>query len=301
VEVGERVLRSVVRSAYDVISVLEADGTVRYINPAVERVLGYRPEELVGISVVDLIHPDDLEQAQQNLAENLANPGLRPPHEFRMAHKDGSWRCLEHSVNNLLEDPDVGGLMVISRDVTERKETEKALEESEELFRGSFDDASIGMALVGIDGRWLRVNWALCEIVGYSEEELLEKTFQEITHPDDLEADLDYVRRLMAGEIRTYQMEKRYLHKEGHEVWVLLNGLAGARRGGRATLLHRPDPGHHRAQTGRGGPQGERGEVPHHLRRRPRRRGPRRPRRTTLQGKPCAVRDARLLGGGSAG
>ena len=96
--------------------------------------------------------------------------------------------------------------------------------QSEELFRGSFDDAAIGMALVGIDGRLLRVNRALCEIVGYSEEDLLEKTFQEITHPDDLEADLDYVRRLVAGEIRTYQIEKRYLHAEGHEVWGLLNG-----------------------------------------------------------------------------
>jgi diguanylate cyclase (GGDEF)-like protein/PAS domain S-box-containing protein len=80
------------------------------------------------------------------------------------------------------------------------------------------------MALVGIDGRLLRVNRALCEIVGYSEEDLLEKTFQDITHPDDLEADLEYFRRMLAGEIRTYQMEKRYLHAEGHEVWGLLNG-----------------------------------------------------------------------------
>ena len=96
--------------------------------------------------------------------------------------------------------------------------------QSEELFRGSFDDAAIGMALVGIDGRLLRVNRALCEIVGYSEEDLLEKTFQDITHPDDLEADLEYFRRMLAGEIRTYQMEKRYLHAEGHEVWGLLNG-----------------------------------------------------------------------------
>jgi diguanylate cyclase (GGDEF)-like protein/PAS domain S-box-containing protein len=79
------------------------------------------------------------------------------------------------------------------------------------------------MALVGTDGRWLRVNRSLCEILGYPEGELVGKTFQCITYPADLEKDLDYVRRLLAGEIRTYQMEKRYLHKKGHVVWVLIS------------------------------------------------------------------------------
>ncbi|MBV6626332.1 MAG: PAS domain S-box protein [Rivularia sp. (in: Bacteria)] len=94
---------------------------------------------------------------------------------------------------------------------------------SEELFRLAFNDAAIGMALVAPDGRWLKVNRALCEIVGYSETDLLKKTFQEITHPEDLEADLNYVRRVLAGEIRTYQMEKRYFHSSGRIVWILLS------------------------------------------------------------------------------
>ncbi|MGB3651238.1 MAG: PAS domain S-box protein [Rivularia sp. (in: cyanobacteria)] len=92
-----------------------------------------------------------------------------------------------------------------------------------ELFRLAFNDAPIGMAVVALDGRWLKVNHALCEIVGYRETELLDKTFQEITHPDDLEKDLDCVRRMLAGEIRTYQMEKRYLHSSGYIVWILLS------------------------------------------------------------------------------
>lgn len=79
------------------------------------------------------------------------------------------------------------------------------------------------MALVGTDGHFLQVNRSLCEIVGYLERELLDKTFQDITHPDDLEADLECVRQLLSGEIRTYQMEKRYSHKKGHVVWILLN------------------------------------------------------------------------------
>ena len=110
-----------------------------------------------------------------------------------------------------------------SNDIAQLKQIEKPLLDSQELFRLAFNDAAIGMALVATNGQWLKVNRALCEIVGYSETDLLETTFQEITHPDDLEADLGYVRQMLAGEIRTYQMEKRYFHSRGHIVWILLN------------------------------------------------------------------------------
>ena len=90
-------------------------------------------------------------------------------------------------------------------------------------FQGAFDQAAIGMALVGLDGAWLCVNSALCEIVGYSEQELLETNFQQITHPGDLSADLNYVAQMVRGEIRSYQMEKRYLAKDGHTVFLLLS------------------------------------------------------------------------------
>jgi PAS domain S-box-containing protein/putative nucleotidyltransferase with HDIG domain len=97
------------------------------------------------------------------------------------------------------------------------------LRESEERFQSAFEYAAIGMGLVAPDGKWLKVNRSLCGIVGYEEHELLCRTFQDITHPDDLEADLDYVRRMLAGEISTYQMEKRYFHKQGRVIWVLLS------------------------------------------------------------------------------
>ena len=109
------------------------------------------------------------------------------------------------------------------RTYLEHKGAEVRLKESEERFRSAFDNAPIGMALVTPDGRWMRVNRSLCQIVGYSEQELLQTTFQAITHPKDLEADLSFVRRILAGEIPTYQMEKRYLHKHGHAIWILLS------------------------------------------------------------------------------
>jgi PAS domain S-box-containing protein len=97
------------------------------------------------------------------------------------------------------------------------------LVESEARFRGAFDFAAIGMALVAPDGRWLRVNPSLCRIVGYTPEELLATTFQAITHPEDLDTDVEFVQQMLEGSIPHYQMEKRYFHKDGHLVWILLS------------------------------------------------------------------------------
>jgi PAS domain S-box-containing protein len=105
----------------------------------------------------------------------------------------------------------------------ELERRKEALRESNERFQNAFEDASIGMALVAIDGQWLRVNRALCDLLGSSEKELLTKTIQDIAYPDDREADLAYVQQMLAGEIQTYRMEKRYIHKAGHVVWVLLS------------------------------------------------------------------------------
>jgi PAS domain S-box-containing protein len=97
-----------------------------------------------------------------------------------------------------------------------------ALRDSEARFRSIFENAAVGIARVGPDGRWLEVNQRLCDIVGYSREELMTKTFADITHPDDLDEDVEGMRRMLAGEIDTYSMEKRYFRKNGSVVWVEL-------------------------------------------------------------------------------
>jgi diguanylate cyclase (GGDEF)-like protein/PAS domain S-box-containing protein len=124
---SEERFRSLVQYASDIITILEADGTVRYISPAVERVMGYKPEEQKGTTAFDSVHPDDRERALATFAEALKRAGLHPPLEFRVPHKDGSWRYLEHVVNNLLDEPAVRGVVVNSRDVTERKALEEQL------------------------------------------------------------------------------------------------------------------------------------------------------------------------------
>jgi diguanylate cyclase (GGDEF)-like protein/PAS domain S-box-containing protein len=107
--------------------------------------------------------------------------------------------------------------------LAERTSALAAQRDSEERFRSAFDHAAIGMAIVGLDGRWLQVNRSLCQIVGYTEHELLVRDFQSITHRDDLDADLAQVRKLIAGEVKNYNMVKRYFHRQGHLVWVQLS------------------------------------------------------------------------------
>ncbi len=103
---------------------------------------------------------------------------------------------------------------------------EQALRESEQLYRSTFEVAGVGVSHVAPDGRWLRVNRKLCEIVGYSEEELLKLTFQQMTHPDDLSADLALTQKILNGESDTFSMEKRYIRKDGSPVWINLTVTA---------------------------------------------------------------------------
>ena len=106
-----------------------------------------------------------------------------------------------------------------ARDITERKQAEEALRESEERFRGTFENAAVGIAHVDAEGRFLRVNEKLCDIVGYTREELLVRTFRDVTHPEDLAVSLEQFHALMRGELPSFSLEKRYLRKDGSVVW----------------------------------------------------------------------------------
>ena len=108
----------------------------------------------------------------------------------------------------------------------------RAQARGETRFEATFEQAAVGIALVALDGKWLRVNGKLCEILGYDHDELLARTFQDITYPDDLQRDLDHMRRLLAGDIATYVIEKRYLRKGGSIIWVKLTVALVRKRNG---------------------------------------------------------------------
>jgi PAS domain S-box-containing protein len=109
------------------------------------------------------------------------------------------------------------------RDITERKEVEKNLIESEARFRGAFENAAVGASMVDLKGQFIKVNRALCKMLGYSEEELLSKTFSEITHPDDVQTGLDATKRLVSGEETYTVIEKRYVRKDGQLINVIIS------------------------------------------------------------------------------
>jgi PAS domain S-box-containing protein len=143
--------------------------------------------------------------------------------EYRIRRPDGTIRHIQMAAAPLLDDNgDVVRIIGVNLDVTERKEREEALRLSEQRFASAFEHATTGMALVAPDGRWLKVNDAVCSLLGYSAEELADRTFQDLTHPDDLKNDLENVARLLSGETEFYKIEKRYIHKMGHIVWAQL-------------------------------------------------------------------------------
>ncbi|MEH2376547.1 PAS domain S-box protein [Nostoc sp.] len=130
------------------------------------------------------------------------------------------WLGNYYPVNNAMSE--TIGIGIILADVTAAKQTSLALQESEERFRAMFNQAAVGISLVALDGQFLQINPALCEITGYSYEELIQMNFQEITHPDDLELDWENAGRVFAKEISGYSLEKRYIRKDGSIVWVNL-------------------------------------------------------------------------------
>lgn len=129
----------------------------------------------------------------------------------------------ELSFNPIEIDQKIVGVSVYQRNITEKKEIELKLQESEEKFRNAFEYAPIGMALLSLNGNWIRVNKAMCEMIGFSEDELLKGNFQEITHPEDLETCLTEVYKLVSGNISHFSIEKRYIHKKGNIVLTLVN------------------------------------------------------------------------------
>ena len=201
---------------------VDLQGRFTSINPAGEAISGYPAEELIGRYASELIPPEQREIAAQRFADRLAG-NASDVTEYELVRRDGTRIPVSISSTVIEEHGKVIGALGIVSDMSEQNRTNDALLESERRFRGSFESASIGMALVALDGRFLEINRAFCELVGYSADEMTSLGFQQITHPDDLARDLENVERTLAGDFDSYQMEKRYIRSDGSEVWVMLS------------------------------------------------------------------------------
>jgi len=217
--------RTVMDAAFDAIVTITSEGIVRWFNRGAERIFGYRAEEVIGQPVTLLMPERYRERCLGGLQRYLRTGDARAvgsTTELIGLHKDGSEFAIEMSLG---ETHGYGEWLFTGmiRDMTERKRTEDALREARDRFRSIFDHAPIGVAVVSLEGRYLQVNRSLCEILGYTEEELQALTWQEITHPDDLAVSSAFVRRILEGEFPRYHLEKRFLHSDGHIVWASLS------------------------------------------------------------------------------
>ena len=224
-EASEERYRALVDTAGDAIVSADADGRIISFNRAAEYMFGWRAADALGqpltILMPERFH-DDHEAGLRRYVETTEGKLVGSTIELAGSRREGGEFPLEISLAAWRSSGKQFFTGVL-RDITERKRVEAELREATERFTGAFTNAAIGIALVSPDGRFLSVNDSLCSIVGYDRDDLIAKTFQDITHPEDLEADLELVGQVLAGEIETYDMEKRYFHADGHVVWILLS------------------------------------------------------------------------------
>ena len=231
----------ILRHVHDAVFATDLDNRVTFWGHSAERLFGYSQEQAIGRAFGELLPFRIAGSAgQADLLETIRSERTWRG-EGAVLLPTGAELWIESTVNPIVIDGQVVGSVSVSRDMTlQRREAEglaaaeRARRESEEQFREAFEFASIGMALVGLDGRWLKVNPALIAMLGYSEDELLARSFQDITHPDDLADDLALVEAVLAGTIPGYRMDKRYIHRDGHAVHATLSVSQARDADGRA-------------------------------------------------------------------
>jgi diguanylate cyclase (GGDEF)-like protein/PAS domain S-box-containing protein len=182
---GERWFSALVANSSDIITVLDAEGRVKYSSPAAMHVFGYPAGFMMGRSAFELLHPDDIERVQSQFLSELATPGPGRPIEFRMRAADDSWRYVEAIGSNLLDDPDVEGIVINTRDVTDRKAAEAALQESEERYRLLVEHTPDAIA-VHCDARIVYINPAGCSLLGATDAtQIVGSELLQFMHPED--------------------------------------------------------------------------------------------------------------------
>lgn len=242
--VTERRFGALLEAAPDATIIMRSDGTIDLVNAHAERMFGYARHSMLGLPVERLIPARFRERHIAQRHQFALHPASRPMGSGRTdllgVRADGLEFPVEISLNPL----DVGGeTMVVAaiRDMTVRQRAEDQLralsaelerrvaertaelEHVHKIFKTTFEQASVGIAHVALDGRWIQVNQKLCDIVGYSIDEMALLTFQDITYPADLDADLKLMSQLLGGEIPTYAMDKRYVHKNSQIIWINLS------------------------------------------------------------------------------
>jgi diguanylate cyclase (GGDEF)-like protein/PAS domain S-box-containing protein len=204
-----------VEATADAVAVLDADGVLRYANPAAERLFGHTLAERQGRDIFDLVHPDDLALAGAALAELAEVEEAGEPLEIRVGAADGRWLHTEVVATNRLGDEQFGGMILSIRDITQRRVAERGRASAERVLDHTFAHNPIGMTLCTLDGRFVKVNPAFCALVGLTEAELLADTYQSLTDPQELIQEQDAMIAVIRGERPSFTTDKRIPRKDG--------------------------------------------------------------------------------------
>jgi PAS domain S-box-containing protein len=222
---GEEYFRALIERAFDVITILDGMGFIRYESPSIKGILGYDEDELVGKNIFDYLHPDDVQVALDSLTTGLERPGNLSHLEVRFRHKDGSWRWFGGTGSNFLEDPDIKGILLNSRDITESKEADMILRESESRYRATFESTGTAMFLVDRDAIISDTNREMEKTFGYTREEAVGKMhYMDFLTPGDVELVKANSLKLLRGEVEgPIQYEVRARHKTGRVIDALIS------------------------------------------------------------------------------
>ena len=210
---SEERFRALIEHSTDAIALLTPEGTITYASPSTELVTGYTAEELVGMNGFALLHPEDLEDVRQQFTALLERPGHLLTVECRLRHTVGTWRWMEGTLTNLLDDPAVGAVVCNYRNITERKLAQERLLQSEERYRTLVEQAAVGIFVTDQQGHFVEVNEVGCLLSGYSREELLTRHIQDLVPEEGHAALPAALARLRAGGI-TYK-QSRMKRKDG--------------------------------------------------------------------------------------
>lgn len=216
-------LRRLLDGIGSLVGLLDVDGTLLEANQMALGVAGLSPDDVLGKPFEQTYWWSYSPAVQTQLRDAIerARAGETVRYDVPVRVGDGQFITIDFQLTPLYDDDgNVINLVPSAVDVTERKAAEAALVTSEALFRETFEQTAVGMAHISLDGRWLRVNERLSEILGFSPDVLQNRAFQEITYPQDLEAERAHMQRLMAGEIDSYSLEKRCIGPNGSLTWI---------------------------------------------------------------------------------
>jgi PAS domain S-box-containing protein len=221
---SEKFFKEITENSSDIIIITDKNGDIKYCSRSIERIAGYRPEELIGRSALTLIHPDDKKRAVGDFGKAILAIDSATPNAFRIVHKDGSERYFEGLGGNLLDNPDVAGFIMNVHDITESKRAEEKLRRSEKKYRSLVENAQEGIFQSTAEGRHISVNQAFANILGYESPEEVMAAIADIphqvyVHPDDRTKILQIIEK--EGSVKGYEAE--FYKKDGSKTWMSIN------------------------------------------------------------------------------